>query len=206
MPDNLDGGRAAREVWEQRHRLGRDLVFARLMDVWDWEHDALCEAFETIDDLANALREVAPPLKLEQPLTVWRGVMIRNDPVAAAIGLSWTTSFDVACWFATERAGVARIMERQGMHPFVFELSATADEIIAVHEGGTATSATEREVLLEPAKLDRLTHRIMVEGTDIPVAALRTNTQADVTAVERWRQAAARHDAERHESIKAKIG
>jgi hypothetical protein len=72
-------------------------------------------------------------------------------PTATAIGLSWSTSFDAACWFATMRAGFARLLEQRGAQPFVFDLTATADEIIALHEGGTALTATEQEALLEPA-------------------------------------------------------
>jgi hypothetical protein len=54
--------------------------------------DALWEAFGSITALANALREVAPPIVLAAPLTVWRGGIVHPDdhPTDIAIGLSWT--------------------------------------------------------------------------------------------------------------------
>jgi hypothetical protein len=190
---------AARGVWERRTHADRNRVYAALMGAWDWEHNALCEAFRTIDDLASALREVAPPLKLEQPLKVWRGIMVRDNPAEAAIGLSWSTSLDVACWFAT--AGIARMTEQDGVHPFVFALTATADEIITLHAGGTVLTVTEREALLEPAKLDRLTHKIIVEGTGITVADLRADSRAPADAVARWRAAGARYETARRKAV-----
>jgi hypothetical protein len=195
-----DRGAIVREIWQRRDLYGRERVYDALMDVWDWEHSALCEAFGTIDALADALREVAPPLVLEQPLKVWRGILVGDNPAEAAIGLSWSTSFDVACWFATERAGFAHIMERRA-HPFVFELTATADEIIALHEGSTVLAATEVEALLEPAKLDRLTHKIIVEGTDITLAELQPDSWAPDEAIARWREAGARYDAVRYKAV-----
>jgi hypothetical protein len=199
--NNDDCGKAARALWEQRAHVERDRVYAALMGAWDWEHNALCEAFGTIDDLASALRAVAPPLKLEQPLKVWRGIMVHDNPAEAAIGLSWSTSFPVACWFATERAGFARMMEQRGAHPFVFALTATADEIIALHGGGTVTTATEREALLEPAKLDKLTHKIVIEGTTITLADLQSDSRAPAEAVARWRAASARYETARRKAI-----
>ena len=50
--DDDDKGKAAREIWEYREQLGCDVAFTAVMNAWDWEHNALCEAFGTIDDLA----------------------------------------------------------------------------------------------------------------------------------------------------------
>ena len=78
--------------------------------------------------LASALREVAPPLKRERPLRVWRGILVHDtdhNPASAAIGLSWSTSFDIACWFATERAGMARLIKAREYRPLVFQLAAS---------------------------------------------------------------------------------
>jgi hypothetical protein len=42
--------------------------YEELMDLWDWQHRDLYDAYGSIDALANALRAVAPPpLVLEQP-------------------------------------------------------------------------------------------------------------------------------------------
>jgi hypothetical protein len=180
--------------WEQRDRFGRDRVYAFLMSIWTWEHHDLCEAFGSIDALARALREVAPPLALEQPLPIWRGVWVVSDehPAECASGLSWTKSFDVACWFAT-----AAPRFKPG-RPFVFELNATTEEIIAFHQGGTAVTATEDEALLEPAKLDRLTHTITVAGTNMTVADLRPDSRISNVVLSHWREAATRYHERRY--------
>jgi hypothetical protein len=116
-----------KQIWEQRERLGRDLTYKRLMDAWDYEHGDVLDAFGSIDDLAaNGLREAARSLDVG-PLKVWRGAMIGRGvhPAEVASGLSWTTSFGVACWFATIRAGLAAMQEARGGRPFVFSLTAT---------------------------------------------------------------------------------
>jgi hypothetical protein len=124
---------------------------------------------------------------------IGRGV----HPAEVASGLSWTTNFGVACWFATIRAGLAAMQEARGGRPFVFSLTATADEIIALHQGRTVLTGSEHEALLEPAKLDRLAPAIVVEGTTTTVAELRPDSSAPAEAVGRWRQAAADYDAAR---------
>jgi hypothetical protein len=99
---NADRGEAARKLYERRDRLGPALAYAALMDAWDHNDREQVEAFETLDAFAAALREVAPPIKRQRPLRVWRGIAVRDGhPGQAAIGLSWTRSRDIACWFAT---------------------------------------------------------------------------------------------------------
>ncbi len=101
----------------------------------------------SIDALADALREVAPSIDaLDQPLQLWRGVMVRRDvsPAEAAINLSWTTSFDVACYFAIIRDGHGKYQERQGGRPFVFTVNVTAEDsspCTRIAPGGTPESA-----------------------------------------------------------------
>jgi hypothetical protein len=87
-------------------------------------------------------------------------------------------------------------MEQRGDTPFVFELDATADVIITLHQGRTVMTATEREVLIEPAKLDQLTHKITVEGTALTLANLSDSWTHDA-ALMRWRQAADRYTKKR---------
>jgi hypothetical protein len=58
-------------------------------------------------------------------------------------------------------------------------------------------TGSERETLLEPAKLDRLAQTIVVEGTTTTVAELGPDSLAPAEAVGRWRQAAADYDAAR---------
>jgi len=185
-----DKGMIARAIWEKRDQLGRDQAFYALMTVWNWEQHALYEAFGSVDSVASAIRDVAPRIERESPLRVWRGISISidDDPADAAVGLSWTTDFDVACWFATDRLGFAH---RPGFHPFVLEVAASPDAILTIHQN----RVRESEVLLEPAKFDRVLNKILVEGTGITVADLRPDSRAPVEAIARWREASARYDA-----------
>jgi hypothetical protein len=180
-----DPGKVVRAFWERRDELGHDRVYAAMMTAWEWHHNELCEAFGTTDALADALRAVAPPLPLTRPAWVWRGIVTTDDPAGAAIGLSWSWSYDAACWFATGAPRLSRVE----LFPFVFALQAN-EEIIAFHE-----HRCESEMLLEPAKLDLVTNKIMLDGTNIAVADLRPDSRAPAEAVERWRAAAARHEA-----------
>ena len=192
--------KAALETWRQRERVGCERACAALLAAWDWHHNDLWEAFGSVDALASALREVAPPLTLDRPLKVWRGGIIPRDvhPAQVAAGLSWTTSLDVACWFAVGAPRLRFPADR----PVVFALEATADEIIALHHGHTATTETEREALLDPAKLDLLTHRITVEGTAFAVADLRNDSRIPEEVITRWREAADRYSAVRYDRTK----
>jgi hypothetical protein len=187
--DAENNGQYARAVWEYRAQFGRDRAFYTLMRVWDWEQHALYEAFgRSVDALVSAIREVAPPIE-RNPLRVWRGISIRAgwDPADAAIGLSWTTDYDVACWFATDALGFAR---RPGFRPFVLEMVASPDAILTIHQN----RPRESEVLLDPSRLDRVAAEIMVEGTNISVADLKPDRQVPADAVARWREAGACYD------------
>jgi hypothetical protein len=66
------------------------------------------------------------------------------------------------------------------------------------NHGGTALTASESEALLEPARLDRLTHQIAVEGTGMTLAELKPDSRAPAEAIARWRLAAARYHAQRY--------
>jgi hypothetical protein len=181
---NADRGVAAREIWERRDRLGHRLAYTALMEVWDHDYRELVEAFETMDELAAALREVAPPLNRKRPLKVWRGIIVEEaNPARAAISLSWTTSFDIACWFATRH-------DKQNRRSFVFELAAMPEEIITLHD-----TRGEREALLEPARLDHITHEIFVEGSDLTLDDLSRDSRAPQEALARWRAARDRYEA-----------
>jgi hypothetical protein len=168
ITDNNKNGANARTIWEQRHRYGSALTYARMMDCW----------VGSITALADALREVAPSVLLEAPIAVWRGGIVHPDdhPADIAIGLSWTTSLDTACWFATNRAGFASTEEKRGARPFVLATTATASEIIAFHEGRTVLTSSESEVQLDPAKL--VTRNVSVAGTGITVAELQHDSRA----------------------------
>jgi hypothetical protein len=173
--------------------------FSSLMAAWSWGHHDLWEAFGSIDVLASALRAVAPPLALDGPLQVWRGVIVPPDenPAGDASGLSWSTDYEVACWFAIG-APMRDLMEQDGGRPFVFSLLASAEQIISLHHGGTVMTTSEDEVLLEPAKLDRLRHQITIAGTSLTVADLSPDTRVPEPIIAGWRAAAAAYEARRY--------
>jgi hypothetical protein len=61
------------------------------------------EAFGSADEFIGVLRNVAPPVQLPpMKLTqIWRGALVnRTTAITDSIGLSWTRSRNIACWFA----------------------------------------------------------------------------------------------------------
>ena len=100
---NADRGQAFRALHENRGTVGGRVAYHGMMEVWEHDHAVLMDAFDCdYYAVAACLKDVAPPLAIDKPLRVWRGVCVRDgeDPAAAAQGLSWTRSRDVACWFA----------------------------------------------------------------------------------------------------------
>lgn len=188
-----------KQIWEQRDRLGRDLSYKRLMEMWDYDHCDVLDAFGSIDGLARRLREVAPSLDVG-PLKVWRGAMVGRGvhPGEVASGLSWTTSFGVACWFATIRAGLASFQEARGGRPFVFSLTATAEEIHYPAPGRHRADwqRTRGAARTGEARPPHPSHRCRRPTTT--VAELGPNSLAPAEAVARWRQAAADYHAARY--------
>jgi hypothetical protein len=63
---DVDTQEAVRTLWEQRYQFGRDRVYEAMMEIWDWQHHDLEEAFGSVDDLASALR-AAPAHPLQPP-------------------------------------------------------------------------------------------------------------------------------------------
>jgi hypothetical protein len=180
----LSWGDAAREIWQRRDRLGDRLAYAALIDVWDHDDRVLTEAFTSVDDLATALRRVAPPVKRKRPLPVWRGIRVQHDhPGEAAVSMSWTRNRDIACWFATRRYNPS-------LRPFVFALNAMPEEIIALHDG-----RGEQEVLLEPAALVWLTDAIFVEGSTTSYDELEPDSRPTDGQLAQWQAAGARYEA-----------
>jgi hypothetical protein len=73
------------------------------MVAWDHDHREIVDAFSSPTKFIAALRDVAPLLDAELPkrVEIWRGaVLSKNDRLRHFIGLSWTQSRNVACWFA----------------------------------------------------------------------------------------------------------
>lgn len=187
---NRDRGIAARAVWEQRKQVGNAVAYAALMEAWDHDDRVLVEAFETMDVFAAALRAVAPPLKRKRSLKVWRGVaVLKAHPGPAAIGLSWTRSRDVACWFATQHRGIGDV---PGIRPFVFTATLDPAAIIAFHN-----ARPEQEVLVDPAALDTEHEMggLLVDGMASCSIALEPDAVGPPDVLERWRIAGLRCEA-----------
>jgi hypothetical protein len=64
------------------------------------ESKDLADAAQTPDGatrLADALRDVVPPITRKKRLRGWRGIIVdKGDPSEAVLGLSWTRDRDVA--------------------------------------------------------------------------------------------------------------
>jgi hypothetical protein len=154
-----------------------------LIEAWDHDHRFTVDAFDTTDAFAAALRAVAPPVRRTHPLRVWRGIVVRDaHPSEAAIGLSWTRSRDIACWFATRH-------DWPGVRPFVFQVALLPDEIVALHDG-----RGEQEVLVDPALLELNETPITVDGTSIDLIDLAIDSAPPTDALADWRAAGARYE------------
>ncbi len=173
---HCDLGRAARALYERRDRFGSALLYEALMLAWEHEERSKpIDAFATFDDFIAALREVAPPVMPKPPLRVWRGVAVR-DLADSAIGLSWTCSRDVACWFATTYHEHAR---QPGIRCLVFTTVVEPSAIIAFND-----ARGEQEVLVDPAALDL--SGVMVDGTSLCVKDLAADSMPPTEILADW--------------------
>lgn len=180
---NSDRGEAARALYERRGHLKRAVVFAALMESWDHDDRVTVDAFNTADAFVAALRAVAPSLRRTRPLRVWRGIVVRDThPRAAAIGLSWTRSRDIACWFATRHDWPAG-------RPFVFQAALLPDEIVALHD-----CRGEQEVLVDPALLELNETPITIDGTGIDLTDLAIDSAPPADALADWCAAGRRYE------------
>jgi hypothetical protein len=171
---NSDRGTAALALYEQRHLIGKDIAFAGMMNAFDHDHAVMIKAFQTTEDLAYALRDVAPPLKLSKPLRVWRGVQVPEhcDARGAAFGMSWTGSRAIAYWVAT------RFACRPDDRCFVFQVDLRPETVLLLWNG-----RREQEVIVDPAILRE--HIIRVDGSNMTVEDLPYRVPNDLA--NRWR-------------------
>jgi hypothetical protein len=171
---NADRGTAAVELYEAREVVGDAVAYEGMMTAWDHDHGHVLAAFGDDQFFADALSEVAPPLKLSNPVRLWRGVGITEvvDPAYAASGVSWTRSRDMACWFAFR-------FERP--RPFVFRVDLDPCCVIAVHH-----HRREREVLVNPEALGW--GPVVLDGSQIKLEMLEPDANAPDHLIERWRR------------------
>lgn len=95
---NRDRGNAAVGLYENRHLIGDDVAYHGMMSAWDHDDGWVASAFGGEQWFAECLADVAPPLKLKNPVRLWRGVAVEKgeDPAGAAFGVSWTRSRHIA--------------------------------------------------------------------------------------------------------------
>jgi hypothetical protein len=189
---NSDRGTAALGLYEQRHLIGKDIAFAGMMAAFDHDHAVMIKAFQTAEDLAYALRDVAPPLELSKPLRVWRGVQVQEHRYAydAAFGLSWTRSRAIACWFAT------RFASRPDDRCFVFRVDLRPETVLVL-----SNERKEREVIVDPAILHE--HIIQVDGSNIIVEDLPYRVPNDLA--NRWRLVGDRYERRKKSAERTKL-
>jgi hypothetical protein len=154
--------------------VGDAVAYAGMMAAWDHDHGHALAAFDGDEFFAECLSDVAPPLKLPNPIRLWRGVELTkgDDPMWAATSVSWTRSVDVACWFAF-RFGRPR--------PFVFRVDLDPCCVIAIHH-----RRKEREVLVNPEAPGL--YNVVLDGSQIEVKSLEQDANAPKDLIELWRR------------------
>jgi hypothetical protein len=115
-----------------------------------WIHDSrrLLEAFGSADQFIRALRNVAPPVQLPtvKPIEIWRGTLVnRTTAITDSIGLSWTRSRNVACWFALYEYVAAL---QPSLAPVVLHAYRDRSVIVAQHN-----ARAEQEVIIDVTRL-----------------------------------------------------
>jgi hypothetical protein len=105
-------------------------------DVWNHDHDHLrVAAHGGSPQLRRMFNAAEFPVPLDGPVTIYRGTH-GIDPVTASRGLAWTTSYEVACWFAHRFAF--------GEAPLVLKATVDAGDIIYY-----SNKRDEREVITQ---------------------------------------------------------
>ena len=192
---NSDRGKAAVGLHTHRELIGRKAAYAGIMYAWNRDHGAFYNALQGDSRrLAEMLNDVCPPVRRSRRLRIWRGVSIREGgPSDAALGLSWTTDRDVACWFAMRwyMCGVG------DQRPFVFEAFIEPTAIVALWNG-----RGEREVIVDPTILEFDT-AIWVEGKSSYLEDLDETSQASPEMITQWREGYERYMRRKADRYKA---
>ena len=107
-------------------------------------------------------------------------------PADAAIGLSWTRSLDIACWFALRF--YVRGTDLGDYRPFVFSTMLQPHMIVTTHHG-----CYERELIVEPWMLAEEQNAIYVDGTGLTLFDLAEDSRAPDATIAKWIRAADRY-------------
>jgi hypothetical protein len=193
---NCDRGRAAVGLYRHRQLIGADAACSGIMVAWDHGHRETVDAFGSAERFVAALKEVAPPLDLGTPkrIEVWRGVVLdRADALEIAIGLSWTRSRNVACWFALHDYVPAF---QPSLAPVVLHANLDPSAIVARHD-----ARAEQEVIVDLNRLFCADGLVTLDGFDISlgdsqirIADLDPDGAAIDHLITHWRRASGRYE------------
>jgi hypothetical protein len=191
-----DRAKAAVELYRHRSVVGVDAAYIGIMLAWTYDGGQLLEAFGSADQFTGALRNVAPPVQLAslKPVHLWRGTVVnRTNPIGDSIGLSWTRSRNVACWFALRKFVPAL---QPSLAPVVLHTHLDRSVILAQHD-----ARGEQEVIIDATQLLLTDLIINLDGTDMsccdlrtPVADLYTDERTFDHLIADWRLAAHRYE------------
>ncbi len=192
---NCDRGKAAVGLYRRHGFFSAGAAYAGLMEAWDHDHREVVEAFGSPEQLVIALKKVAPPLggNLSKRVDVWRGAVVgREDPLWSSIGLSWTRSRSVACWFAL-RDYVPTL--QPSLVPAVLRANIERTAVVALHN-----ARAEQEIIIDVHELTRAGTDIAFDGTELVLSNSRDrfvdfcpDNSAFAYLIADWRLASARY-------------
>jgi hypothetical protein len=183
-----DRGMAAPALHYYRGLVGHNAAYRGITTAWDHDERDTIDAFGSPDQFINALRDVAPPLRwgiASNMVPAWRGIISdKADCLHSMLGLSWTRSRDVACWFATRHY----VPELQpSLLPFVFHVDLERRAIAATH------GRYEQELLVDVQQL--LDHVIAIDGCgSLEPTELHSGSEATRCLIGGWRCAVERYE------------
>jgi hypothetical protein len=191
-----DRAKAAVELYHHRKLVGSAAAYIGIMLAWTHDGHRLLHAFGSARQFIRALRTVVPPAQvpMAQPIQIWRGLLLsKTAAIEDSIGLSWTRSRDVACWFAWHDYVPAL---QPSLVPVVLRARLNRLAIVAEHN-----ARAEQEVIVDLSPYRPADCIIQVDGTNLSGPDLRMSV-ADLCADGRifdrlsadWHRAAARYE------------
>ena len=164
-----DRARAAAELYRNRDLVGGNVVYTGIMLAWDHDNREIVDAFGSTEQFVAALKDVAPPHPLEPSgsLEAWRGALVNK--VAALsdfIGLSWTRSRNIACWFALRE--YVPVLQ-PSLVPVVLHAYLNRSVIVVQHN-----VRAEQELMVDVTRLPLTDSKINLDGTNVSFRDFRT--------------------------------
>ncbi len=190
---HCDRGQAAVGLFHHRRLIGHDPVYSGIMVAWDHGHQELVDAFGSSKQFLSALREVTPQTlsSTSGRMDLWRGVVLdKMHALVRGVGLSWSESRDVACWFAL-RDYVPAL--QPSLVPVVLRASLDRSAIIVQHN-----ARAEREVIVDPDQTLLVDSKLGLDGVNAALGCQTPLCNFDPDGavfdrlIEGWRMAARR--------------